>query len=136
MFLDEYELKAVGGKGGDGCCSFRREKYAPRGGPDGGDGGRGGDVVFMPTIHRNTLYHLGGARQYEAEKGRQGTSADCSGRKGADLVLVLTDWPEYGELDWPRLAKASRGKSVFDGRNVVDQSACEAAGMTYVAIGR
>jgi UDPglucose 6-dehydrogenase len=56
--------------------------------------------------------------------------------EGADLVLVLTDWPEYGELDWPRLAKASRGKSVFDGRNVVDQSACEAAGMTYVAIGR
>jgi GTP-binding protein len=89
MFLDEYELKAVGGKGGDGCCSFRREKYAPRGGPDGGDGGRGGDVVFMPTIHRNTLYHLGGARQYEAEKGRQGTSADCSGRKGADLVLEI-----------------------------------------------
>jgi GTP-binding protein len=89
MFLDEYELKAVGGKGGDGCCSFRREKYAPRGGPDGGDGGRGGDVVFMPTIHRNTLYHLGGARQYEAEKGRQGTSADCSGRKGTDLVLEI-----------------------------------------------
>jgi GTP-binding protein len=89
MFLDEYELKAVGGKGGDGCCSFRREKYAPRGGPDGGDGGRGGDVVFMPTIHRNTLYHLGGARQYEAEKGRQGTSADCSGRKGVNLVLEI-----------------------------------------------
>jgi UDPglucose 6-dehydrogenase len=59
-----------------------------------------------------------------------------SSAEGADLVLVLTDWPEYGELDWPRLAKASRGKSVFDGRNVVDRSACEAAGMAYVAIGR
>ena len=89
MFLDEYDLTAIGGKGGDGCCSFRREKYAPRGGPDGGDGGRGGSVVLRPTIHRNTLYHLGGARTYEAEKGRQGTSSDCTGRGGEDLVLEV-----------------------------------------------
>jgi GTP-binding protein len=89
MFLDEYELTAVGGNGGDGCCSFRREKYAPRGGPDGGDGGRGGSVVLTPTVHRNTLYHLGGARVYEAEKGRQGTSSDCTGRSGADLVIEV-----------------------------------------------
>jgi GTPase len=89
MFLDEYELTAVGGNGGDGCCSFRREKYAPRGGPDGGDGGRGGDVVLVPTVHRNTLYHLGGQREYEAEKGRQGTSSDCTGRGGEDLMLEV-----------------------------------------------
>ena len=89
MFLDEYECTVVGGKGGDGCCSFRREKNAPRGGPDGGDGGRGGSVLLLPTVHRNTLYHLGGVRRYEAEKGRQGTSSDCTGRKGEDLVLEV-----------------------------------------------
>ena len=89
MFLDEYECTLVGGKGGDGCCSFRREKYAPRGGPDGGDGGRGGSVIFLPTDNRNTLYHLGGARTYTSEKGRQGTSSDCTGRKGQDLVLEV-----------------------------------------------
>ncbi|MCB9868501.1 MAG: GTPase ObgE [Planctomycetes bacterium] len=89
MFLDEYECTVVGGRGGDGCCSFRREKYAPRGGPDGGDGGRGGSVVLVPTIHRNTLYHLGGARRYEAENGRQGTGSDCAGRQGADLEIEV-----------------------------------------------
>lgn len=89
MFLDEYRCKVIGGKGGDGCCSFRREKYVPRGGPDGGDGGRGGDVVLMPTVHRNTLYHLGGVPVYEAEKGRQGSSSDCHGRGGKDRVLEV-----------------------------------------------
>lgn len=89
MFLDEYECTMVGGAGGDGCCSFRREKYAPRGGPDGGDGGRGGDVVLMPTVHRNTLFHLGGARLYSAMKGCQGTSSDCTGRGGDDLILEV-----------------------------------------------
>lgn len=89
MFLDEYECRMIGGTGGQGCCSFRREKYAPRGGPDGGDGGRGGAVVLMPTIHKNTLYHLGGARVYSAETGHQGTSADCFGRKGEDLIIEV-----------------------------------------------
>ncbi|MEE2887589.1 MAG: GTPase ObgE [Planctomycetota bacterium] len=89
MFLDEYECTMVGGVGGQGCCSFRREKYVPRGGPDGGDGGRGGSVVLMPTIHRNTLYHLGGSRVYSADKGQQGGSSDCFGRKGDDLILEV-----------------------------------------------
>ena len=89
MFLDEYECTVIGGAGGQGCCSFRREKYAPRGGPDGGDGGRGGSVVLMPTIHRNTLYHLGGARIYTAGKGHQGSSSDCFGRSGEDLILEV-----------------------------------------------
>jgi len=89
MFLDEYECTMVGGAGGQGCCSFRREKYAPRGGPDGGDGGRGGSVVLLPTIHRNTLYHLGGSRVYAAAKGQQGSSSDCFGKGGEDLVLEV-----------------------------------------------
>lgn len=89
MFLDEYECTLVGGDGGQGCCSFRREKYVPRGGPDGGDGGRGGSAVLMPTVHRNTLYHLGGARVYAAQKGHQGSSSDCFGAKGDDLILEV-----------------------------------------------
>ena len=87
MFVDELEFTVRGGKGGDGCVSFRREKYVPRGGPDGGDGGMGGSVVLVPTVHENTLYHLAGQRLYEAEKGQPGGSADCYGRKGKDLVL-------------------------------------------------
>lgn len=87
QFLDELECTVRGGRGGDGCCSFRREKYVPRGGPDGGDGGSGGSVVLLPTHHENTLYHLAGTRLHAASKGQPGGSSDCSGRSGEDLVL-------------------------------------------------
>ncbi len=89
MFVDEYVCTLRGGKGGDGCVSFRREKYAPRGGPDGGDGGDGGDVVLVPSTHENTLYHLVGQRLFAAGNGQPGTSADCFGRKGQDLVIQV-----------------------------------------------
>ncbi|MEZ5963385.1 MAG: GTPase ObgE [Planctomycetota bacterium] len=89
MFLDEITFVVRGGRGGDGCMSFRREKFADRGGPDGGDGGDGGDVVFEPTTHENTLYHLAGRTSYEAGNGQPGRSADCFGRKGGDLVLKV-----------------------------------------------
>ena len=102
MFLDEYECTLVGGTGGAGCCSFRREKYAPKGGPDGGDGGNAGAVVFMPTIHRNTLYHLGGSRTYAAVKGRQGTSSDCAGGKG-EHGPTESGWNRAGDLTKDRL---------------------------------
>jgi GTP-binding protein len=87
VFVDELELTVRGGKGGDGCVSFRREKYVPRGGPDGGDGGHGGSVVLEPSPHENTLYHLAGRKLYEAQKGQPGGSRDCQGRAGRDLVL-------------------------------------------------
>jgi len=78
-----------GGRGGDGCISFRREKYVPKGGPDGGDGGDGGSVILEPTTHRNTLYHLAGRAVFEAGKGQPGTARERTGRKGADVVLEV-----------------------------------------------
>ena len=89
MVFDEFLCTVRGGKGGDGCCSFRREKYVPRGGPDGGDGGDGGSVVLLPTTHKNTLYHLAGRRLFPAPKGQPGSSSECSGAAGADLVLEV-----------------------------------------------
>ena len=89
MFVDELEFRVAGGKGGDGCVSFHREKYRPRGGPDGGDGGRGGSVVLYPTVHVNTLYHLSGPRTYAAPGGQPGRGSNWTGGSAEDLVLKV-----------------------------------------------
>jgi len=89
LFVDEIEFSVRGGRGGDGCASFRHEKFAPRGGPDGGDGGDGGSVVLSPTPHENTLYHLAGRACYEAGKGQPGSGRERAGRKGRDMVLEV-----------------------------------------------
>ena len=88
-FADEATIEVSSGSGGNGCVAFRREKYVPRGGPAGGDGGRGGDVVF--TIRRNlrTLAHLRRRRSFKAENGRDGEGAGRYGRNGADTVIPL-----------------------------------------------
>jgi len=78
-----------GGKGGRGCVSFRREKYVPRGGPDGGDGGDGGSVVFRATVQRHTLMDIAQRTTYAAENGRPGEGRNRHGRNGADIVLEL-----------------------------------------------
>ncbi len=88
-FIDEVEITCISGKGGDGCASFRREKFVPRGGPDGGDGGRGGSVILRATERRNTLEHLRGQRRYKARGGTNGTSKNMHGRGAADLVVEL-----------------------------------------------
>lgn len=87
MFVDEARIDVVGGKGGDGCASFRREKYVPRGGPDGGDGGRGGDVVLRANRNVASLLHLSNQRAWKAQNGEQGGSSQCHGANGADLVI-------------------------------------------------
>lgn len=89
MFHDELEILVAGGRGGDGCVSFRREKYVPRGGPDGGDGGDGGSVILVASPHRSTLQHLAGRRRYEAEKGQPGRGGECAGRRGRDLLVEV-----------------------------------------------
>ncbi len=89
MFVDEFECTVRGGKGGDGCVSFRREKFVPRGGPDGGDGGRGGSVILVASTGENTLYPLVGRRLYEASNGRPGGSSNKTGASGDDLVLTV-----------------------------------------------
>ncbi len=87
MFVDEASIEVVGGKGGDGCASFRREKYVPRGGPDGGDGGRCGDVVLRANRNVASLLHLANQRTCKAENGEQGGSSQCHGRSGKDLII-------------------------------------------------
>jgi len=89
MFIDETELTVSSGRGGDGIVSFRREKYVARGGPDGGDGGAGGDVVFRATRQHNTLTGIQHGRHYRAGNGRPGGPARRHGRTGETLVLEV-----------------------------------------------
>lgn len=88
-FVDEAIIKVDAGKGGNGCVSFRREKFIPRGGPDGGDGGDGGSVYFEASSDLNTLIDYRYMRHYKAENGQQGMGGNCSGKKGSDLTLKV-----------------------------------------------
>src|SRR5215469_8713307 len=88
-FADEAIIEVSSGSGGNGCVAFRREKYIPKGGPSGGDGGRGGDVVF--TIRRNlrTLSHLRYKHSFKAENGRDGEGSSRYGRNGNNVIVPL-----------------------------------------------
>ena len=86
-FIDEAFIEAHAGKGGDGSASFRREKYVPRGGPDGGDGGSGGSIFAIADRNINTLIDYRFARIHRAKDGERGGSSDCYG-KGADDILL------------------------------------------------
>jgi GTP-binding protein len=87
MFLDEVDIVVFAGDGGDGCVSFRREKYVPRGGPDGGDGGNGGSVNLVADESLNTLQHLAGKHHWRAKRGGRGMGKTCHGRNGADVHI-------------------------------------------------
>jgi GTP-binding protein len=89
MFVDELEFIVRAGKGGEGRVSFLREKFMPRGGPDGGDGGDGGSVILTPSTHENTLYHLAGTKVYAAKSGIPGGKKNCGGKNAEDLVLEV-----------------------------------------------
>ncbi len=88
-FIDEAIVSVASGAGGSGCVSFRREKYVPRGGPDGGDGGKGGDVVFVSTAGRRTLYPFRFKREFFAERGAGGQGRQRSGKDGKTLVIEV-----------------------------------------------
>lgn len=88
-FLDEVKIFVKSGDGGSGCASFRREKYIPRGGPDGGDGGRGGDVIFEADSHLNTLIDFRYTQHFKAERGTNGMGKQRYGKKGAALVVKV-----------------------------------------------
>lgn len=88
-FVDEATIKVQAGKGGNGCLSFRREKYIPKGGPDGGDGGDGGSVYLEAVDGLNTLIDYRYTRNFKAENGQQGSGGECTGRSGDDLVLKV-----------------------------------------------
>jgi GTP-binding protein len=88
-FIDEAIITVQSGKGGRGCVSFRREKYIPRGGPDGGDGGKGGDVILKSTSRRRTLYPFQFKRQFKAQDGAHGQKQQKTGRNGSDLIIEI-----------------------------------------------
>ena len=88
-FVDEARITVQAGKGGNGCLSFRREKFVPKGGPDGGDGGDGGSVFLEASESINTLIDYRYTRHYQAQNGEGGSSRNCTGAKGEDLVLEV-----------------------------------------------
>ncbi len=89
IFVDQAKVNIQSGKGGDGCVSFRREKYIPNGGPDGGDGGRGGDVILEVDNNMNTLFDYRHIKHYKATNGQPGMGSNCHGKNGDDLILKL-----------------------------------------------
>ena len=89
MFIDEATIRVKAGNGGNGCLAFRREKFVPRGGPSGGDGGKGGDVVMESSERHNTLVHFRFNPEYKAERGRHGEGANKTGRDGEDVLLKV-----------------------------------------------
>ena len=91
MFNDRAKIYVRSGKGGDGHVSFRREKYVPNGGPDGGDGGNGGSVYLEIDEGMNTLADYRHVRKYKAEDGQDGGKKRCRGRNGQDLILKMPE---------------------------------------------
>jgi GTP-binding protein len=89
MFIDEAKIRVKAGAGGNGCMAFRREKFVPRGGPSGGDGGKGGDVIMESSERHNTLVHFRFNPEYTAERGRHGEGSNRTGREGVDVMLKV-----------------------------------------------
>ena len=88
MFIDEVRILVKAGDGGNGCLAFRREKFVPRGGPSGGDGGRGGNVVLVASPHHNTLLHFRFNPEHKAERGRHGEGSNRTGHDGASIDVA------------------------------------------------
>lgn len=122
MFLDEAVIYVKGGNGGNGCVSFRRERWVPRGGPDGGAGGRGGDVIIKANNQKATLMDISSRVKYIAENGRHGEGNNRHGKRGRDLIIevpvgtvvkdrdtgrILKDFQAHGQ--WVRIAKGGVG---------------------------
>lgn len=88
-FIDQATIRVKAGDGGNGCVAFRREKFVPKGGPSGGDGGAGGSVYIVATRRLNTLYHLQFQREWKAGRGQHGMGSNCSGYDGDNVVIEL-----------------------------------------------
>jgi GTP-binding protein len=89
MFIDEAKIRVKAGDGGNGCMAFRREKFVPRGGPSGGDGGRGGDVVMVSSQRHNTLIHFRYNPEHKGQRGEHGMGSNCSGLDGNSTILQV-----------------------------------------------
>lgn len=129
MFVDRVQIEATGGRGGNGCMSFRRERYVPKGGPDGGNGGDGGDIVIVARSGVNSLVALSHKKHWRAEKGVHGMGSNRHGKKGQDQVIevpagtividaendfVIKDLKEEGDsVIAARGGKGGRGNAMF-----------------------
>jgi GTP-binding protein len=89
MFIDEARIRVKAGDGGNGCMAFRREKFVPRGGPSGGDGGRGGDVIMEASQRHNTLIHFRYNPEHKAVRGEHGMGSNCTGQDGDSIILQV-----------------------------------------------
>jgi GTP-binding protein len=89
MFIDEAKIRVKAGDGGNGCMAFRREKFVPRGGPSGGDGGRGGDVIMESSQRHNTLIHFRYNPEHKGQRGEHGMGSNCTGLDGKSIVLQV-----------------------------------------------
>ena len=118
IFVDQAEIDVRGGRGGDGCMSFRREMAVPKGGPDGGDGGRGGHVILEAVEDVNTLYEFRGRTQWFARPGRPGEGANCSGKSAPDLIVRVAPGTLVYDADTGALLKdlVAAGDRVIVGR--------------------
>jgi GTP-binding protein len=104
-FLDEALITVQSGDGGNGCVSFRREKHVAKGGPDGGDGGKGGDVLFKTTSRMYTLYNFHFNKHFKAERGRHGRGKNQSGKSGKDLTILVPPGTIVKEAETGRVLK-------------------------------
>ncbi len=89
MFIDQAKIRVKAGDGGNGCMAFRREKFVPRGGPSGGDGGRGGDVIMVSSQRHNTLIHFRYNPEHKAQRGEHGLGSNCTGLDGHSIILQV-----------------------------------------------
>src|SRR5512147_2917469 len=101
MFVDEVDIHITAGNGGNGCLSFRREKFVPRGGPDGGDGGNGGSVYIVATPTKNTLVDFRFHPEFQAKRGSHGQGANKTGQTGVDLEIAVPIGTLVFEKDAP-----------------------------------
>ena len=99
MFTDSVELTVSSGKGGEGCVSFRREKFVLNGGPNGGDGGRGGDIIFKCDNNTHTLSHFQRKMHIKADKGQPGEPSNCTGKSGAKKIIIVPPGTQIVDLE-------------------------------------
>ncbi|MDM8552086.1 GTPase ObgE [Desulfobacterales bacterium HSG2] len=104
-FIDEATITVRSGDGGSGCVSFRRDRFVARGGPDGGDGGKGGDVILMTTSRKRTLYHFQFKRQFKAPSGRNGQGKQKTGRDGDELIIEIPPGTVVSDADTGQVLK-------------------------------